>query len=55
MIEFKQRAYDGKWVMWKNMIDPTIEPEEYEGMELMMPKIWVPLGVYDYLMEIENV
>lgn len=54
--ELVQRKYDGKWVLWGLVPDPNEDIEDHEawyGREMLFPYRWVPLRVYDYLMEIE--
>jgi|APGre2960657404_1045060.scaffolds.fasta_scaffold00454_12 hypothetical protein len=52
-VEFTQRKYDGKWVMWSYEVDPTIDFEDFRGREMLIPYRWVPRGVYDYIVEFE--
>jgi len=52
-VEFTQRKYDGKWVMWSYEVDPTIDFEDFRGREMLIPYLWVPRGVYDYIVEFE--
>lgn len=55
-FEWSQRKYDGKWVLWKYMVDPNENLEDwYEmGMEMHIPKVWIPIKVVDYLVEVKN-
>ena len=54
---FKQRAYDGKWERIARIVDfdnkYTYSTESGSKVTLI-PEKWVTLGVYDYLMEIED-
>lgn len=50
-FEWAQRKHDGKWVLWKYMVDPTENLEDWVGMEMFIPKIWVPIKVVDYMVE----
>ena len=52
-VEFIQRKYDGKWVLWSYEVDPTIDLEDFRGREMLIPYRWVPRGVYDYIVEFE--
>lgn len=49
--EFKQREYDGKWVLYGLIPDPTLDINDFRGRELVFPMRWVTLKVYDWLME----
>ena len=53
-FEFQQRKYDGKWVLFRYMIDPSVDLEDYEDKEMLIPKIWIPIGVYDYMIEVAS-
>lgn len=55
--ELVQRQYDGKWILWGLIPDPNenITDEIWHNREMLFPYRWVPLKVYDYMMEIENV
>jgi hypothetical protein len=56
-VQFKQRAYDGKWERIAKIVDYdnkyTYSTESGSRVSLI-PEKWVTLGVYDYLMEIEE-
>jgi hypothetical protein len=52
--ELKQREYDGKWILSKLMVEPNVDMEAYQDRELLVPRIWMVVGVYDYLIEVEN-
>lgn len=52
-IEFTQRAFDGKWVCWRYMLDPTEDPSDWQDREMLFPKRWVQVGVYDFMVELE--
>lgn len=54
--ELKQRELDGKWVLWGYVPDPNenISDEIWLGREMLFPYRWVPLQVYDYMLEIDN-
>jgi hypothetical protein len=49
--EFKQRAYDGKWVLYGLIPDPTLDINDFRGRELVFPMRWITLKVYDWIME----
>ena len=56
-VEFKQRAYDGKWERIEKVFD--LENTYYITSEsgnrvAMIPEKWITTGVYDYLMELED-
>ena len=51
--EMKQRAFDKKWIVSRYMIDPNeTNLEQYEGKEMIIPKRWVVVGVYDWIIDI---
>jgi hypothetical protein len=52
-VEFSQRKYDGKWVLWSYEPDPTIDMEDFHNREMLIPYRWVPRKVYDYMVEID--
>lgn len=55
--QFKQRAFDGKWERIVKIIDPDNAysfVNENGNRTTLIPEKWVTVGVYDYLMEIEN-
>ena len=55
-IEFKQRAYDGKWEMLANILDPNEKYEDWIGKDKsLVPFRWVTVKVFDWLLEVENV
>ena len=56
--EWKQRAYDQKWVLWGMIIDPNETEDDREWRHAnplvsQTPYIWVPMKVVDYLVELE--
>lgn len=55
--QFRQRAYDGKWERLGKIIDYdnkyTYETSSGSSVALI-PEKWVTLGVYDYILEIEE-
>lgn len=56
-VEFKQRAYDGKWEMIKKIIDHdnTVVYETDSGNTITLTsEKWVTVKVYDYLMTLED-
>lgn len=54
-VQFKQRAFDGKWERIGKIVDYdnkyTYQTESGSRVTLI-PEKWVTLGVYDYLMEV---
>lgn len=53
-IEFKQRAYDGKWEAIAKVMDHEnayTYKTEFGNVVTMTPEKYVCVGVYDYLME----
>ena len=55
--EFKQRAFDGKWeriVQIEDVDNTYVFINEYGSRQALTPLKWVTVGVYDYLMEIED-
>ena len=55
--EFKQRAYDGKWERIGKIEDEDNAYtfiNEYGNRAAHVPFKWVTLGVYDYLLTIED-
>jgi hypothetical protein len=55
--QFKQRAFDGKWERIGKIVDfdnkYTYQTESGSRVTLI-PEKWVTLGVYDYLVEVED-
>lgn len=55
--QFKQRAFDGKWERIGKIVDfeskYTYQTESGSRVTLI-PEKWITLGVYDYLVEIED-
>jgi len=55
--QFKQRAFDGKWERIGKIVDfdnkYTYQTESGSRVTLI-PERWVTLGVYDYMMELED-
>ena len=54
---FKQRAFDGKWERIVKIMDLDNSysfVNENGNRTTLIPEKWVTVGVYDYLMEIEN-
>lgn len=55
--QFKQRAFDGKWERIGKIVDfdnkYTYETESGSKVTLI-PEKWITLGVYDYMMELED-
>jgi hypothetical protein len=55
--ELKQRAFDSKWQLLGLIMDHdnayTYTTESGAKVSLV-PEKWITLGVYDYLMEIED-
>lgn len=55
--QFKQRAFDGKWERICKIVDVenkhTYQTESGSRVSLI-PEKWVTLGVYDYLIEVQN-
>jgi hypothetical protein len=55
--DFKQREYDGKWEMIAKIMDHenayTYKTESGNAVTLT-PEKWITVGVYDYLMSIED-
>jgi hypothetical protein len=53
-VQFKQRAYDGKWERIAKIVDYdnkyTYSTESGSRVSLI-PEKWVTLGVYDYMVE----
>lgn len=49
MFEITPRAFDGKFVLWRNIEDPGYRPdrEYFAKAGLKMPRKWVVLGVFD--------
>lgn len=55
--EFKQRAYDGKWERIGKIEDEDNAYtfiNEFGSRAAHVPFKWVTLGVYDYLLTIED-
>lgn len=54
---FRQRAFDGKWERIVKIVDEDnayTYINEYGNRATTIPLKWVTVGVYDYLMEIED-
>ena len=54
-VDFRQRAYDGKWERLGKIEDTDntyVFINEYGNRAATTPFKWITLGVYDYLMEI---
>ncbi len=55
--QFKQRAFDGKWERIAKIIDYenkyTYSTESGSRVTLI-PEKWVTVGVYDYMMELQD-
>lgn len=55
--QFKQRTFDGKWERIGKIVDfdnkYTYQTESGSRVTLI-PEKWVTLGVYDYLVEVED-
>jgi len=46
------RQYDKKYVLWGLLDDPlTPNPEDWKDKSSYYPQRWVPLGVYDHVLE----
>lgn len=45
--EIKQRAGDGKWVVWASVDDPEADLDYYRRSGLPVPQRWVPVAVED--------
>ena len=45
--EIKQRAGDGKWVVWASVDDPEADLDYYRKSGLPIPQRWVPIAVED--------
>lgn len=55
--QFKQRAYDGKWERIARIMDydnKYVYKSETGQKMTYIPTKWITIGVYDYLMEIEE-
>ena len=55
--EFKQRAFDGKWERIVKIMDLDNSYsfiDENGSRKTLIPEKWITVGVYDYLMEIED-
>lgn len=55
--QFKQRAFDGKWERIAKIMDydnKYVYKSETGQRMTYVPTKWVTIGVYDYLMEIEE-
>lgn len=56
-VDFKQRAYDGKWERIGKIADLDNSytfVNENGNRTTLIPEKWITLGVYDYLMEIAD-
>jgi hypothetical protein len=56
-VDFKQRAYDGKWEMVAKVLDHEnkyVYKTESGNTVTLTPEKWITVGVYDYLAEIED-
>ena len=51
-IEFKQRQYDGRWMMVGYVPDPNYNMADFEGREILFPMRQVVLKVYDLLIDL---
>jgi len=53
--EWKQRAYDGKWMRLVQVKDhdSAYTYKKGESTETITPRMWVIAGVYDYLITME--
>ena len=55
--DFKQRAFDGKWERIVKILDTDNTysyTSETGGRVTLIPERWVCVGVYDYLMSIDD-
>lgn len=55
--EMKQRAFDGKWQLLGLIMDQDNAysyTTESGAKVTLVPEKWITLGVYDYLLEIED-
>lgn len=55
--DFKQRAYDGKWERIGKIMDMDNAysyTNENGGRVTLIPEKWITLGVYDYLLTVEE-
>lgn len=55
--QFKQRAFDGKWERIAKIMDydnKYVYKTETGQRVTYVPEKWVTVGVYDYIMEIEE-
>lgn len=55
--DFKQRAYDGKWERIGKIADLENSysfVNENGNRTTLIPERWITLGVYDYLMSIDD-
>ena len=43
--DIKQRALDGKWVVWTQVDDPEADLDYYRKSGLPIPQRWVPIAV----------
>ena len=53
-VQYKQRAYDGKWERIGRIVDYDNKytyGTESGSKVTLIPEKWVTLGVYDYLLE----
>jgi len=54
-VDFKRRAYDGKWQKWVRTLDTENKYEytdEFNTKTSFIPTMWVVAKVYDYELEI---
>lgn len=55
--QFKQRAFDGKWERIAKIMDydnKYVYKTETGQRVTYVPEKWVTVGVYDYLVEVEE-
>jgi len=53
-VEFKQRAWDGKWEMLGKVLDHDnkyIYTTDSGNKVSLIPEKWITVGVYDYMIE----
>lgn len=56
-VEFKQRAYDGKWEKIAKVLDHEnkyVYTTESGNTVTLTPEKWITVGVYDILATIED-
>ena len=44
-LDIKQRAYDGRWVVWAEVDNPAVDRDWYIKNNLGVPQIWIILNV----------